>query len=112
LAITGNAWKKRLKDSPFHHWQPKIVHLDLAVDCADSPFLKEQFNPVEKSRFLYIGRTAWYKNISFLESLVEKLPEKYFSWMGGSQRLKNINGLGKLDFSNVEHIISSKNSIF
>ena len=91
MAITGNAWKKRLKDSPFHHWQPKIVHLDLAVDCADSPFLKEQFNPVEKSRFLYIGRTAWYKNISFLESLVEKLPEKYFSWMGGSQRLKNIN---------------------
>ena len=69
-------------------------------------------DPVEKSRFLYIGRTAWYKNISFLESLVEKLPEKYFSWMGGSQRLKNINGLGKLDFSNVEHIISSKNSIF
>ena len=69
LAITGNAWKKRLKDSPFHHWQPKIVHLDLVVDCADFPFLKEQFNPVEKSRFLYIGLTAWYKNISFLESL-------------------------------------------
>ena len=42
----------------------------------------------------------------------EKLPDKYFSWMGGSQRLKNINRLGKLDFSNVEHIISSKNSIF
>jgi len=69
LAITGNAWMKRLKDSPFHHWQPKIVHFDLAVDCADFPFFKEQFNPVEKSRFLYIGPTAWYKNISFLESL-------------------------------------------
>ena len=100
LAITGNAWMKRLKESPFHHWEPKIIHLDLAVDRGDFPVIKEHFNPVEKRRFLYIGHTAWYKNISFLEKLSGKLPETEFAWMGGNQPLKNIKGLGKFDFSN------------
>ena len=57
---------KHLKDSPFHHWEPKIVHLDLAIDRVDFPFIKEHFNPDEKRRFLYIGHTAWCKNITFL----------------------------------------------
>ena len=102
LTITGNAWMKRLKESPFHHWDPKIIHLDLAVDRGDFPVIKKHFNPVEKRRFLYIGHTAWYKNISFLEQLSEKLPETEFAWMGGNQPLKNIQGLGKFDFSNKE----------
>ncbi|MBT5793447.1 MAG: hypothetical protein HOI10_01105 [Deltaproteobacteria bacterium] len=93
---------RRLKDSPFQHWEQKIVHLDLAVDREDFPFIKEYFNPAGKRRFLYIGHTAWYKNTSFLERLAEKLPETSFSWMGGTQRLNNINGLGKLDFSKVD----------
>ena len=102
LAITGNAWMKCLKDSPFQHWEPKIVHVDLAVDRADFPIIKKNFNPAGKRRFLYIGHTAWYKNTSFLENLVEKVPGTFFSWMGGPQRLKNINRLGKLDFSKVD----------
>jgi len=93
---------KRLKDSPFQHWGPKIVHVDLAVDRADFPIIKKNFNPAGKRRFLYIGHTAWYKNTSFLENLVEKVPGTFFSWMGGPQRLKNINRLGKLDFSKVD----------
>jgi glycosyltransferase involved in cell wall biosynthesis len=76
--------------------------LDLAVDREDFTFIKDKFNPAGKRRFLYIGHTAWYKNTSFLESLAEKLPETSFSWMGGTQRLKNIKGLGKLDFSKVD----------
>ena len=102
LAITGNAWMKCLKDSPFQHWEPKIVHVDLAVDRADFPFIKKNFNPAGKRRFLYIGHTAWYKNISFLEKLSEKLPETEFSWMGGNQPLKNIKKLGTYDFSEQE----------
>ena len=102
LAITGNAWMKCLKDSPFQHWEPKIVHVDLAVDRADFPFIKKNFNPAGKRCFLYIGHTAWYKNISFLEKLSEKLPEIEFAWMGGNQPLKNIKGLGKFDFANKE----------
>ena len=102
LAITGNAWMKCLKDSPFQHWEPKIVHVDLAVDRADFPFIKKNFNPAGKRRFLYIGHTAWYKNISFLEKLAKELPEIDFAWMGGNQSLKKIKGLGKFDFSKQE----------
>ena len=102
LAITGNAWMNRLKDSPFHHWEPKIVHLDLAVDRVDFPFIKKNFNPAGKRRFLYIGHTAWCKNISFLENLAKELPETDFAWMGGNQSLKKIKGLGKFDFSEQE----------
>ena len=102
LAITGNAWMKRLKDSPFQHWEPKIVHLDLAVDREDFPFIKKHFNPTGKRRFLYIGHTAWCKNISFLEKLAEEIPEIDFAWMGGTKSLKNINTLGIFDFSKEE----------
>ena len=100
LAITGNSWMNRLKDSPFHHWEPKIVHLDLAVDRGNFPFIKENFNPTGKRRFLYIGHTAWFKNISFLEQLTQKFPNIDFAWIGGTQSLKNIKKLGKYDFSN------------
>jgi len=100
LAITGNAWMKRLKESPFQHWEPKIIHLDLAVDRVDYPFIKVNFNPVEKRRFLYIGHTSWCKNISFLEKLAQKLPWIDFSWIGGNRSLKGLKTLGTFDFSN------------
>ena len=102
LAITGNAWMKRLKESPFQHWEPKIVHLDLAIDRVDFPFIKENFNQVGKRRFLYIGHTAWCKNITFLERLAQNFHEIDFAWMGGTKSLKNINTLGILDFSKQE----------
>ena len=102
LAITGNAWIKRLKESPFQHWEPKIVHLDLAIDRVDFPFIKGHFNPVEKRRFLYIGHTAWCKNITFLERLAKNFHEIDFAWMGGTKSLKNINTLGIFDFSKEE----------
>jgi len=102
LAITGNAWMKRLKVSPFHHWESKIVHLDLAVDRKDFPFVKVNFNTVGKRRFLYIGNTAWYKNTSFLEKLAQEFPEIDFSWIGGNKSLKRLKILGKFDFSKQE----------
>ena len=102
LAITGNAWMKRLKVSPFHHWESKIVHLDLAVDRKDFPFIKVNFNTVGKRRFLYIGNTAWCKNISFLEKLAQEFPEIDFSWIGGNKSLKRLKILGKFDFSKQE----------
>lgn len=102
LAISGNAWIKRLKDSPFRHWEPKIIHIDLAVDRLDFPFIKKKFNPSKKRRFLYVGHTAWYKNTSYLEKIAKELPDIDFAWIGGDQSLKNIKCLGKLDFSSYE----------
>ncbi len=102
LAISGNYWMNRLKNSPFQHWEPKTVHLDLAVDRADFPFIKENFNPRGKRRFLYIGNTSWCKNISFLEKLSQELSEIDFSWIGGNKSLEGLKTLGKLDFSKQE----------
>jgi len=102
LAITGNAWMKRLKVSPFHHWESKIVHLDLAVDRKDFPFVKMSFNTVGKRRFLYIGNATWCKNTSFLEKLAQEFPETDFSWIGGNKPLKNLKTLGTFDFSKQE----------
>tara|TARA_Y100001970_G_C14234801_1_gene861125 strand:+ start:1604 stop:2716 length:1113 start_codon:yes stop_codon:yes gene_type:complete len=102
LAITGSYWIKQINNSLFKHWGPKILHLDLAVDRKNFPVIKNNFHPIKKRRFLYIGNTSWCKNISFLEELAKKLPEVNFSWIGGDQTLEKINGLGKLDFSKKE----------
>ena len=102
LAITGNYWMACLKSSPFWHWEPKIVHLDLAVNRSNFPLIKKNFNQIKKRRFLYIGHTGWYKNIKYLEKLALKLPDTEFAWMGGHQTLKNIKTLGKFDFSSQE----------
>jgi glycosyltransferase involved in cell wall biosynthesis len=91
-----------LNDSPFQHWEPKIVHIDLAVDRVDFPYIKKNFNLAGKRRFLYIGHTSWCKNTSFLEKLAQELPEIEFSWIGGNQSLKKIKSLGKFDFSKQE----------
>ena len=99
LAITGNYWMNRLKNSPFQHWGPKTVHLDLAVDREKFPFIKENFNSVGKRRFIYIGHSAWYKNTSFLEEIAQKLPHIDFAWIGENRTLKNVKKLGKYDFS-------------
>ena len=64
----------RLKDSPFHHWKPKIIHLDLAVDRNDFPFIKENFSPINNRRLIYIGHSEWYKNIRFLDKISELTP--------------------------------------
>ena len=99
LAITGNAWMKRVKDSPFHHWEPKLIHLDLAIDRKEFPLIKTGYNPPGKRKLLYIGHTAWYKNTEFLEILAKKLPHLHFSWAGSGRELRNIAYLGEIDFS-------------
>jgi hypothetical protein len=108
LAITGNAWMKRLKDSSFQHWRTKIVHIYLAVDRADFHYIIKNFNLTGYRRFLYIGHTSWCKNRSFLEKLAQEIPLDRLlldSWEPIS--LKKIKGLGKFDFSKQE----AKNTI-
>ena len=102
LAITGNYWMKNINFSPFKHWNPKIEHVDLAVNRSDFPFIKKNFNPIKKRRFLYIGHTAWYKNFSILERFSEKLPDIEFAWIGGKKTSKKIKALGRIDFSKQE----------
>jgi hypothetical protein len=99
LAITGNFWFESINSSPFSHWEPKMVHMDLAVDRRDFPPLKTEFSPPHFRRFLYIGHDRWYKNVRYLEQLAQ-MTHSSISWMGsGRTRIKGVSMLGHQDFA-------------
>jgi hypothetical protein len=105
LAITGNHWFQGVGASPFAHWQPKLVHLDLAVDRADFPPLKQWFNPPGKRQMVYIGlagrsaRTR-YKNTAYLQAIAAALPAHPIRWVGSSvRRLPGLAPAGYVDFA-------------
>jgi hypothetical protein len=91
LAITGNYWFETMGRSPFAHWQPKTVHVDLAVDRRDFPPLKTSFAPPGQRRLVYIGsagRSARTrsKNTGYLQAIAAALPEHPIAWIGSSWR--------------------------
>lgn len=98
LTITGEYWFAQIKDSPFAHWLPKMVHMDLAVEKGYFPFIKKTFNPPGKRKFLYIGSLVWFKNVSYLSQLAAALPDIEFSWIGNGYGIKNLKSLGYQDF--------------
>jgi hypothetical protein len=91
LAITGKRWFDRMSDSDFAHWRPKMVHIDLAVDRDDFPFVKRSFGVAGERRFAYIGHTGWWKNTQYLTRIAQCMPEVEFSWFGTSS--ESIPGL-------------------
>ena len=100
LAVTGNAWFDTVESSPFSHWRPKMVHVDLAVDRDDFPRVKTKFNPPGQRRFVYIGHTLWYKNTGYLSEIAAAMPESRISWIGSSDRgIRRLLPLGRQDFS-------------
>ena len=103
LAITGNYWMRTLPESPFAHWAPRTIHLDLAVDRRDFPPIKTDFHPPGRRRFLYIGSTVWVKNTGYLSQLARALPDTEFAWMGQSRRpIAGFRALGPQNFSQPE----------
>jgi hypothetical protein len=100
LAVTGAMWFEEVTASISAHWQPKMVHVDLAVDRADFPRVKTTFNPPGSRRFVYIGHTAWYKNTRYLTELSRRLPEFDFSWIGsGDGGIPGLRPYGRQDFT-------------
>lgn len=102
LAITGNYWFSLVKDSLFSHWFPKMKHLDLAVDRNDFPVIKRKFNLPGNRRFLYVGHTAWVKNVSYLTQIAQMLPDVEFSWIGHGDKIHGLKPLGSQDFSTLK----------
>lgn len=98
LAITGEHWFASAPASPFKHWVPKMVHMDLAVDRADFPPIKPRFNPPGQRRFLYIGHSTWTKNIAYLGSLARTTLPGTFAWMGTGDPIPSVSALGLRDF--------------
>ena len=100
LAITGKYWIETMAGTLVSHWEPKIIHLDLAVNLNNFPRIKYQFNPPGKRRFLYIGHTLDYKGFDYLEQLAICNPNLAIGWIGGGRcRTNHITVHGILDFT-------------
>jgi glycosyltransferase involved in cell wall biosynthesis len=100
LAMTGNFWFDSILTSPFWHWAPKMIHVDMAIDRSEFPVIKTRFNPPGSRRFLYIGYTNWQKNTRYLSKLAKRAPGCEISWMGSGRRgIRRLTKLGPQDFS-------------
>jgi len=103
LAITGNYWFSSAQSSIFSHWLPKMVHMDLAVDRADFPPVKREFNPPGRRRFVYIGSRSPGKNVGYLSEIARRLPGVDFHWIGmGRGGIAGLKPLGYCDFGTDE----------
>jgi hypothetical protein len=104
LAITGSYWIREVASTPFAHWAPRMVHLDLAVDPVDFPLVKTDFAPAGRRRVLYIGHTAWYKNVPYLSEIARALPDWEFAWIGRGEAddIPGVQHLGFRDTSSPE----------
>jgi glycosyltransferase involved in cell wall biosynthesis len=99
LAITGPYWFTTITDSRCSHWQPKMIHLDLAVDRNHYPPLKTSFGAPGKRRVVYIGRKYRYKNTAYLSGIAAGVPGVEFAWIGvGDGPIEGFASLGEIDF--------------
>ena len=99
LAITGTYWFESIATSAFAHCQAKLVHLDLAVEPRDFPFIKTTFNPPGRRRLVYIGHDDYYKNLPYLERIAALMPEVEIAWIGSTHsRFPHLRALGRHDF--------------
>ncbi len=104
FSICGPYWYDTIDDTPFAHWKPKITRLDMAVNCANWPYRKENFNPVGCRGVVYVGSGMPQKNVGLLTQIAQRLPKVRFDWYGGSgdhslARLKNVHVEGWVDFT-------------
>jgi glycosyltransferase involved in cell wall biosynthesis len=90
FAIMGQYWWDQWEESPYAHWLPKMVRLDLAVDTQDFPRVKTKFNPAGKRRFLFIGRNDPMKGIDLLTKLISKDGKFSGGWIGGGPDIQGI----------------------
>jgi glycosyltransferase involved in cell wall biosynthesis len=100
LAITGRYWFRSIPESKCSHWEPRMTHLDLAVDRRDYPQVKTEFSPLGKRRVAYIGHTRWMKNTPYLSSIADLLPGTNFGWFGrGDEPIRGFRPHGQVDFA-------------
>jgi glycosyltransferase involved in cell wall biosynthesis len=98
LAITGPHWFRTIAASPVSHWAPKMVQVDLAVDRREFPRIVREVGPPGRRRFLYIGSTHPFKNVSYLSAIAAHLPGIEFSWIGAGRAIPGLRALGVQDF--------------
>lgn len=101
FSICGPYWYDTIENTPFAHWKPKIVRLDMAVDGKQFPFLRKKFNDRGKRRLVYIGSAMPQKNLGYMRDLMQQLPDVELDWYGGDSnhplaKLPNVRAFGWL----------------
>ena len=91
FAIMGEYWWDQWDLSPYSHWKPKMVRLDMAVDSQRYPRIKKTFNPAGKRGYLYIGNSSDpRKGTNFLSELMEKSGDVPKGWIGSGPDIPNM----------------------
>lgn len=90
FAIMGEYWWDKWDTSPFAHWKPKMVRLDMAVDVHDFPRIKNRFNKPGQRGFLYIGVNERRKGTDFLSTLMSQFGDCPKGWIGPGDEIPNV----------------------
>lgn len=91
FAIMGQYWGDQWKSSPYAHWAPKMVRLDMAIDTKDFPRVKTKLNPPGKRRFLYIGSNDPIKGTGMLTKLFSGEENFQAGWIGSGPEIPGIS---------------------
>lgn len=103
FSICGRYWIDSIKETPFAHWEPKIVHLNMAVDLNHFEHYKTTFNPIGSRALLFVGSCMPQKNLGYLAELMNALPDIHLYWYGGYSdyplaQLPNVTTFGWVQF--------------
>lgn len=103
FSICGPYWYDTISETPFAHWKPKIVRLDMAVDSNIYQHKKKTFNEVGRRGIVYVGSAMPQKNLMYLYEIAKAMPTVQFRWYGGSGEhplasLPNMKVFGWCDF--------------
>jgi glycosyltransferase involved in cell wall biosynthesis len=91
FGIMGQYWWDLWPASPFAHWIPKMVRLDMAIDTKHFPRVKTGFNPPGKRRFLYIGKNDPMKGVDFLSRLFSREDGFSCGWIGRGSEIAGVS---------------------
>jgi glycosyltransferase involved in cell wall biosynthesis len=104
FSICGPYWYDTVESTPFAHWKPKMVRLDMAVDTNHFPFLRQEagpmaFNPPGYRNLVFIGSAMPQKNLGYMTDLMARMPDVKLHWYGGSgdhplAKLPNVSVIG------------------
>lgn len=91
FAIMGQYWWDQWETSPYAHWKPKMVRLDMAVDVAHYPRIKSQFNKAGKRGYLFIG-SSWdkRKGSDYFADLMARCGGAPCGWIGDGPEIPGV----------------------
>lgn len=90
FAIMGEYWWDQWDSSPYSHWKPKMIRLDMAIDVSRYPRVKRRFNKPGNRGYFYIGTSDFRKGGDFLGELMGRLDNYPRGWIGSGADIPNV----------------------